>query len=90
MQDNFMEYPEVYYLMWWHDELAAAARFTLEKDLSGEFIVDKTKRCEIIWAKDKTIRIWLEKAILKTPFARKQITEDKHKFIIWIFGEPRG
>lgn len=85
-----MEYPEMYYLFWWQDLLSAVIRFTPEKDIiDGAYFIDKTKPHEIVWTRNKEIKKWLEIAWPNSQFNRKTFTEDKHKFINWIFGEPR-
>jgi hypothetical protein len=91
MQDNFMEYPEMYHLHWWKGEPAAVVQFTPEKDISGAFYVDKSKPYKV-WARDKNVQVFFEKSIKQGAhqFSRHQFTHDKHEFFDWIFGsEPR-
>jgi len=85
-----MKYPEMYYVYWWSGEVRGIIRFTPEKDLGRSYIVDKSKRYEVLWAKDENIKKLLERSFPSTTFQRNRLTEDKYKLINLIFGsEPR-
>lgn len=79
----------MYYIYWWAGKPSLVARFTPERDTSGAYLIDKSKRYEVLWSRTEELKEFFDRVAQNTPFRRKQMTHDLHEFIEQIFaGEP--
>jgi len=80
-----MQYPEMYHLSYFAEKIEALLRFTPERDLRGAYIVDKSKRYDLLWLKNEKHRKWYEKTQKHDIFRMSELIDENYKLIRNIF-----